>query len=96
MYKGRIARFDQGKVGTAIGDQADLVARLAVDNGCRQGLASRLMLPRDPIEVLSEDLIAKELHVEVGFVTLVRPISKWWGRMEKKEERKAPENDQAA
>ncbi|WPU65717.1 hypothetical protein [Peredibacter starrii] len=38
---------------------------------------------RDPIEVLSEDLIAKELNVEVGFVTLVRPISKWWGKMGK-------------
>lgn len=38
---------------------------------------------RDPIEVLSEDLIAKELNVEVGFVTIVRPISKWWGKMGK-------------
>lgn len=38
---------------------------------------------RDPIEVLSEDLIAKELHVEVGFVNIVRPISKWWGKMGK-------------
>ena len=36
---------------------------------------------RDPIEVLSEDLIAKELNVEVGFVTLVKPISTWWGKM---------------
>lgn len=36
---------------------------------------------RDPIEVLSEDLIAKELSVEVGFVQIVRPISRWWGRM---------------
>lgn len=35
---------------------------------------------RDPIEVLSEDLIAKELNVEVGFVTLIKPISKWWGK----------------
>lgn len=35
---------------------------------------------RDPIEVLSEDLIAKELHVDVGFVTLIKPISKWWGK----------------
>ena len=33
---------------------------------------------RDPIEVLSEDLIAKELAVEVGFTSIVRPISKWW------------------
>jgi len=38
---------------------------------------------RDPIEVLSEELIARELHVEVGFVTLIRPISKWWGKMGK-------------
>lgn len=60
---------------------------------------------RDPIEVLSEDLIAKELHVQVGFVNLVRPISKWWGRMGQKSEdrpapapasEKAPEKDQAA
>jgi hypothetical protein len=36
---------------------------------------------RDPIEVLSEDLIAKELNVQVGFVQLVRPISRWWGKM---------------
>lgn len=39
---------------------------------------------RDPIEVLSEDLIMKELNVEVGFVTIIRPISKWWGKMGKK------------
>lgn len=39
---------------------------------------------RDPIEVLSEDLIAKELNVEVGFVNMVKPISKWWGKMGKK------------
>ncbi len=38
---------------------------------------------RDPIEVLSEDLIARELNVEVGFVTLIKPISKWWGKMGK-------------
>ncbi len=38
---------------------------------------------RDPIEVLSEDLIAKELSVEVGFVTLIKPISKWWGKKER-------------
>lgn len=41
---------------------------------------------RDPIEVLAEDLIAKELNVEVGFVTLARPISKWWKRFGAKEE----------
>lgn len=38
---------------------------------------------RDPIEVLAEDLIAKELSVEVGFVNLARPISRWWGRFKK-------------
>jgi biopolymer transport protein ExbB/TolQ len=37
---------------------------------------------RDPIEVLSEDLIAKELNVEVGFVNLIKPISKWWQKKE--------------
>ena len=35
---------------------------------------------RDPIEVLSEDLIAKELSVDVGFITIVKPISKWWNK----------------
>jgi hypothetical protein len=44
---------------------------------------------RDPIEVLSEDLIAKELNVEVGFVNIVRPISKWWGRLGKDSARPA-------
>jgi hypothetical protein len=39
---------------------------------------------RDPIEVLSEDLITKELNVEVGFVTLIKPISHWWAKMGKK------------
>lgn len=38
---------------------------------------------RDPIEVLSEDLIAKELNVDVGFVNITRPISKWWSKKEK-------------
>ena len=38
---------------------------------------------RDPIEVLSEDLIAKELHVDPGFVNLIKPISKWWDKMGK-------------
>ena len=45
---------------------------------------------RDPIEVLSEDLIAKELNVEVGFVTITRPISKWWGKMGKAPTTAAP------
>lgn len=39
---------------------------------------------RDPIEVLAEDLISKELKVEVGFVTLTKPVSKWWSKMGKK------------
>jgi hypothetical protein len=38
---------------------------------------------RDPIEVLSEDLIAKELNVEVGFVNLIKPISRWWNKKDK-------------
>lgn len=41
---------------------------------------------RDPIEALAEDLIAKELSVEVGFITLVKPISRWWGRFGKRPE----------
>ncbi len=45
---------------------------------------------RDPIEVLSEDLIAKELNVEVGFVTLIRPISNWWGKKERPARRPDP------
>lgn len=38
---------------------------------------------RDPIEVLSEELIAKELAVEVGFTNIVQPISKWWKKADK-------------
>ena len=48
---------------------------------------------RDPIEVLAEDLISKELNVEVGFVTLARPISKWWGRFGSKTEGKKPQEE---
>jgi hypothetical protein len=33
---------------------------------------------RDPMEVLAEDLISKELAVDVGFITLTKPLSKWW------------------
>lgn len=60
---------------------------------------------RDPIEVLSEDLIAKELNVEVGFVTLIKPISKWWHKKENAPaqssvsvsvEKPAPQDDKAA
>lgn len=47
------------------------------------GEVSSFEADRDPIEVLSEDLIAKELHVEVGFINLIKPISKWWGKMDK-------------
>jgi hypothetical protein len=38
---------------------------------------------RDPIEVLSEDLISKELAVEIGFTNIIRPISKWWMKVGK-------------
>lgn len=62
---------------------------------------------RDPIEVLSEDLITKELNVEVGFVTLIKPISKWWGKKDQQSnepvtvtvsvsEKPAPNEDKAA
>lgn len=60
---------------------------------------------RDPIEVLSEDLIARELNVEVGFVTLIKPISKWWHKKEGAPaqssvsvsvEKPAPQDDKAA
>jgi hypothetical protein len=47
------------------------------------GQISTFEADRDPIEVLSEDLIARELNVEVGFVTLVKPISKWWTKAER-------------
>ncbi len=33
---------------------------------------------RDPIEALAEELIARELSVEIGFVNIRRPINKWW------------------
>lgn len=39
---------------------------------------------RDPIEVLSEDLISKELNVDIGFVTIIKPISRWWVKKEDK------------
>jgi hypothetical protein len=39
---------------------------------------------RDPIEVLSEDLISKELNVEVGFLSLIKPIGNWWGNNSKR------------
>jgi hypothetical protein len=42
---------------------------------------------RDPIEVLAEDVITKELQVEPGFVNLTRPISKWWKRLSKEDRR---------
>ncbi|MBY0515866.1 MAG: hypothetical protein K2P81_03085 [Bacteriovoracaceae bacterium] len=43
---------------------------------------------RDPVEVLAEDLISKDLNVQVGFVKLAWPISKWWGRFAKEPEKK--------
>lgn len=55
---------------------------------------------RDPIEILSEDLIMKELNVEVGFVTLIKPISKWWGKKDQTSDRpvtvSVSEDDKAA
>src|SRR5690606_11477429 len=43
---------------------------------------------RDPIEVLSEDLITKELNVDIGFMTLTRPISRWWHKKSVDEDRR--------
>ncbi len=40
---------------------------------------------RDPIEILAEELISKELSVEIGFVNLKKPINKWWNRMSNKQ-----------
>lgn len=61
---------------------------------------------RDPIEVLAEELITKELKVEIGFINLKRPINKWWNRVGKKsshadsdveiEAPEKPETDKAA
>ena len=36
---------------------------------------------RDPIEALAEELITKELAVEVGFVNIKRPLNKWWKKV---------------
>lgn len=48
---------------------------------------------RDPIEVLAEDLISKELNVDIGFVNLARPVSKWWGRIGNKREDSKPQEE---
>lgn len=45
---------------------------------------------RDPIEVLSEDLISKELNVDIGFVNIIKPISRWWIKKEPRSERPTP------
>lgn len=60
----------------------DMLWNMSSSNKLPQEISS-FDAERDPIEVLSEDLIAKELNVEVGFVNLIRPISKWWGRFGK-------------
>ena len=76
----------------------DTVERLENDLDTIWNMSSSNLLPkdipnfeesRDPIEVLSEDLISKELSVEVGFVNLTRPISKWW----RKSKDTTPQND---
>lgn len=41
---------------------------------------------RDPIEVLAEDVVTRELQVETGFVHLKKPIQGWWLK-DKKEQR---------
>ncbi len=51
---------------------------------------------RDPIEVLAEDLISKELSVEIGFVNIAKPIAKWWGKMGKSSSPSETEKTQPA
>ena len=65
-----------------IENELDTLWNMSVSNKLPSEITS-FDADRDPIEVLSEDLISKELHVEVGFVTITRPISKWWGKMGK-------------
>ena len=47
-----VAGFDEREVRSAVRDQADLVAGFALDDGWRQGLPGRLVLARDPVQVL--------------------------------------------
>ena len=63
-------------------NEMDTLWNMSSSNKLPQELTS-FEADRDPIEVLSQDLIARELHVEVGFVNLIRPISKWWEKMGK-------------
>jgi hypothetical protein len=63
-------------------NEMDTLWNMSSSNKLPQDL-SGFEADRDPIEVLSEDLIARELNVEVGFVTLIKPVSKWWGKMGK-------------
>lgn len=62
--------------------ELDLLWNLSSSNKLPSQI-SNFEAERDPIEVLAEDLISKELGVEVGFVNLIRPVSKWWGRFGK-------------
>lgn len=73
VYMETVERFE---------NELDILWNMSASNKIPTDLSS-FEAERDPIEVLSEDLIAKELSVEVGFMTLTRPISKWWGRFGK-------------
>lgn len=101
VYVGTVERLE---------NQFDTLWSMSSSNKLPQQI-STFEADRDPIEVLSEDLIARELNVEVGFVNLIRPISKWWGKMgkapavdrrevpvavEAQDPEKEPEKDQAA
>ncbi len=65
-----------------IESELDTLWNMSVSNALPNNL-NNFEAERDPIEVLSEDLISKELSVDVGFVTITRPISKWWGKVGK-------------
>lgn len=76
-------------------NELDTLWNMSTSNKLPQEI-STFEADRDPIEVLSEDLIAKELHVEVGFVTLIKPISKWWGKVGKEPKHSAVVKEEAA
>jgi hypothetical protein len=67
-------------------NELDTLWNLSSSNALPQDIAN-FEADRDPIEVISQDLIAKELHVEVGFVNLVRPLSTWWTKKGHKTEK---------
>lgn len=71
VYMGTVERLE---------NEFDTLWNMSSSNRLPEDISS-FEAERDPIEVLSEDLIAKELSVEVGFVQIVRPISRWWGKM---------------